>query len=411
MGIQANSRTTRQAHQTADEMALELFQNVQFIYELALAQLELRAFGIEYELDRSLRRFRLVGDADLETFRRRTAYFSRVAGRESDYAAIVRRNRTRSVNQYLTHWIYPYKGKFHPQMIRALLNILGLRPGDVVLDPFIGSGTTALEAMLLGIDCIGVDISPLCILQSRVKTMAWQVADEIERLAATAQPDDPGGALTLPGLADEAADQSVADFFRMAELVALSDTARRRRDFKSAYAKNLQLMIQSIRDLREVIEDLRLQPGRVALIIGDARRLPLEARSVDGIITSPPYSIALDYVANDAHALSAMGYQLDEIREAFIGVRGRGRKRVELYEEDMSLAYAEMWRVLKPGGQAAIVIGNPVMQGRQIDVVGFTIQTMHDLGFKLSEDIDKVIFGLYNVIQHEHILIFAKPEG
>jgi tRNA G10 N-methylase Trm11 len=89
-------------------------------------------------------------------------------------------NRTRSVNQYLTHWIYPYKGKFHPQMIRALMNIIGLKRGDLVLDPFIGSGTTALEAQLLGINCIGIDISPLCVLQSKVKTESIDVLPQIK---------------------------------------------------------------------------------------------------------------------------------------------------------------------------------------------------------------------------------------
>ncbi len=40
-------------------------------------------------------------------------------------------------------------------MIRALLNIINIKEGDTVLDPFIGSGTTALEAQLLGINCVG----------------------------------------------------------------------------------------------------------------------------------------------------------------------------------------------------------------------------------------------------------------
>jgi tRNA G10 N-methylase Trm11 len=55
---------------------------------------------------------------------------------------------------------------------------------------------------------------------------------------------------------------------------------------------------------------------------GDSRALPLDNESIDGIVTSPPYSIALDYVSNDAHALKELGYNLSEIREEFIGVRG-----------------------------------------------------------------------------------------
>ena len=61
----------------------------------------------------------------------RSAYLGSLDGRVSVYAELIRPryqggqfNRTRSVNQYLTHWIYPYRGKFHPQMVRALLNII-----------------------------------------------------------------------------------------------------------------------------------------------------------------------------------------------------------------------------------------------------------------------------------------------
>ena len=64
-------------------------------------------------------------------------------------------------------------------MIRAALNIIGLESGETVLDPFVGSGTTALEAQLLGVNCIGLDASPLCVLQSRVKTASREVIKEI----------------------------------------------------------------------------------------------------------------------------------------------------------------------------------------------------------------------------------------
>ena len=133
---------------------LLLLDNVQFIYELALAQLELQSLGAQFEVTNGLREFKLLNTKDEEELRRKLAYFKLVKGKYTDYFQIIQKNRTRSVNQYLTHWIYPYKGKFHPQMIRALLNIIGLEQGDIVLDPFIGSGTTAVEAELLGISYI-----------------------------------------------------------------------------------------------------------------------------------------------------------------------------------------------------------------------------------------------------------------
>ena len=63
---------------------------------------------------------------------------------------------------YATNGLFPYRGKFHPQMIKGLINIMGCKSGNTVLDPMMGSGTVLIEATLMGINSLGVDISPFC---------------------------------------------------------------------------------------------------------------------------------------------------------------------------------------------------------------------------------------------------------
>lgn len=395
---------------------LLLFDNVQFIYELALAQLELKALGVKFEVTNGLREFRLLKEPeDVESLKRKLAYFKLIKGEYTDYFYIVRKNRTRSVNQYLTHWIYPYKGKFHPQMIRALLNIIGLNKGDIVLDPFIGSGTTAVESQLLGINCVGIDISPLCVLQSRVKTESIYALPEIlewkgEILSKVGTNlfnlDDKA----LDKVIDSIPNEKVRNFYLTAKLVAVSDKERRKKDFIKAFRKNLDLMVLSVKDYVDIVKELDLKLGKVDIKVGDSRSLPLKDNSIDGIVTSPPYSIALDYVSNDIHAFKALGYDLKELREKFIGVRGKGQKRIDLYNEDMKKSLEEMYRVLKPARYAVIVIGNATYQGKEIKTVEFIIDYAERIGFKLVKNIDKIIFGLYNVMQKEDILIFKKGE-
>lgn len=393
---------------------LVLFDNVQFIYELALAHLELKALGVKFKVTNGLREFNLLKEPeDVEILKRKLAYFKLIKGKYTDYFYIVRKNQTRSVNQYLTHWIYPYKGKFHPQMIRALLNIIGLNKGDTVLDPFIGSGTTAVEAQLLGINCVGIDISPLCVLQSKVKTESIDAFPEIlewkEEILSKL-------GINLFNLDDKALDkvidkipnEKVRNFYLMAKLVAVSDNTRRKKDFTKAFRKNLDLMIASVKDYVDVVKELNLKLGKVDIKVGDSRNLPLEDNSIDGIVTSPPYSIALDYVSNDSHALKTLGYDLKELREEFIGVRGKGHKRIDLYNEDIKRSLEEIYRVLKPEKFAVIVIGNATYQGKEIKTVEFIIDYAQKVGFKLVKNIDKIIFGLYNVMQKENILIFKK---
>lgn len=393
---------------------LTLLDNVQFIYELSLAELELRAFGADYEVTNGLREFKLNNKSNElnERIIKQSSYFKSVGKKFTDYFHIIQKNRTRSVNQYLTHWVYPYKGKFHPQMIRALLNIIGLKEGDTVFEPFSGSGTTALEAQLLGINFIGIDISPLCVLQGKGKTKAIYAIDEIIKLKNTLisklKPSLFNQEHNFYKVLESIDNEIVRDFYVLARLLAVSDESRRGRNFEQSFIKNLNLMIDSVKDYKEIAERLQLRLGDINLKIGDSRETKLPDNSIDGIITSPPYSIALDYVENDAHSLKDMGYKLDEIREDFIGVRGKGKERVELYNNDLKKSCSEMHRILKPNKYAVIVIGNSTYQGQEVKTVEFTVDYMTGLGFKLEKNILKIIFGLYNVMKKENILIFRK---
>lgn len=396
---------------------LVLLDNVQFIYELSLAELELKALGIDFDVTNGLREFKILNKSDeqRELIKSKGSYYKTVDGQITNYFQIIQKNQTRSVNQYLTHWIYPYKGKFHPQMIRALLNIIGLKEGSIVFEPFSGSGTTALEAQLLGINFIGIDISPLCVMQGRVKTESIYVIEEIKELKNEILANIKSNLFQTENnyysLIDKLSkDERVKNFYILARLLAVSDNSRRNRDFVSSFTKNLDLMLYSIKDYIEIKEKLNLKLGNVKIEVGDSRNVRLPDNSVDGIITSPPYSIALDYVQNDVHSLTDLGYDVLKIRNDFIGVRGNGRTKIELYNEDMKRSYGEMYRVLKPNKYAVIVIGNATYQGQEIKTVEFTTKYMEDIGFKLVKNINKIIFGLYNVMKKENILIFKKEK-
>ena len=212
------------------------------------------------------------------------------------------------MNQYLTHWIYPYRGKYHPQMVRALLNIVGAKPGSRILDPYLGSGTTALEASLLGIDCVGVDISPLCVLLTRVKTRSVEavaeIRDRVHALLALDTLDPSDASIASDGNA------IVADFVEIARMTTLSDVSRRNRDGRTWLRRNLLAMLESVEAHARALSTFEIDPGHVSVDLGDARDLGaagIEQETVDAVVTSPPYSIALDYVKNDEHALEAMG--------------------------------------------------------------------------------------------------------
>lgn len=378
---------------------LKLLDNIQFIYELALARLELQSFNPDLKVTNDFREFKISEADDLEELKTRLAYFKTVNGTYTDYYYLQRFNQTKSVNQFLTHWIYPYKGKFHPQMIRALLNIIKIKSGETLLDPFVGSGTAILEAQLLGIDGIGIDISPLCVLISKVKTESIDVLDEIKKYKEFYLYKKGGKG---------ANDERVKNFYKVAEMMAHSDQSRRGRNFGTSYISDALKMLASVEDYDKAKKQLNLKLGKTKIIEGDTRKINLKDESIDGIITSPPYSIALNYVANDAHSLQALGYDLNQIKEDFIGVRGAGLNKFKLYDEDMEKAYSEMYRVLKKGKYCVVIIGNVTFQGQEIDTTQKVVRYCEKIGFKTIKKMEKIIYGLYNVIQKEYILIFQK---
>ncbi len=69
---------------------------------------------------------------------------------------------------YASHNFHSFPAKFPPQLPRKFIEGL-TAPGDVVLDPMMGSGTTVLEAFLAGRRGVGFDIDPLGLMLSRSK--------------------------------------------------------------------------------------------------------------------------------------------------------------------------------------------------------------------------------------------------
>lgn len=391
--------------QRREAVLAELMGNTQFLYELRLAALEISSFAGAAEMRDDLRSFLLPPEAAAGELLRRSAYVGEIGGAESDYLKLRQKNITRAPNQYITHWFYPYKGKFHPQMTRALANIIGMRPGEVLLDPFCGSGTAAVEGALLGLKTINFDVSPLCVLIGKVKANAVHHLPKLEKAARAVFAEQESAPVDLP----RAFKNPAAGFNLLARLISLSDKVRRRRDFAESMQKNAGKMLASVRLMKEGCDENKISPPPADVREADARRLPLADNSADGIITSPPYSIALNYVANDSHALRFLGRVPEECADNFIGVRGSAARKAALYEEDMHAAYSEMARVLKPGRMAAIVLGDATVNGARVPTVQNCEDTFRAMGFRRLHKINKIIFGLYNVMQREDILIFQKP--
>lgn len=87
--------------------------------------------------------------------------------------------RSTSKVQGLTHDFYKYPARFSPDFVRFFLNLC-TEPGDYVLDPFMGGGTTIVEAAASGRHAIGSDVNSLAAFVTRVKTTPLSQQDVAE---------------------------------------------------------------------------------------------------------------------------------------------------------------------------------------------------------------------------------------
>src|SRR5690349_5272505 len=86
----------------------------------------------------------------------------------------------------LTHCHYKYPARFSPEFVGATIEALS-EPGDVVLDPYMGGGTTIVEALARNRQAIGCDLNSLSVFVTKVKTTTLSRRDAAELTAWAAE--------------------------------------------------------------------------------------------------------------------------------------------------------------------------------------------------------------------------------
>ncbi|MEW6095842.1 MAG: hypothetical protein AB1567_04860, partial [bacterium] len=297
---------------------------------------------------------------------------------------------------YATHGLFPYRGKFHPQLIKGILNILKIQPEEVVLDPMCGSGTLNVEAGIIGVESIGIEKSPFCVLMSKVKHEALKV--DSTQLSSILR-DMHKNYKTLIGSKKLPKDFSYQDEFKtenaitlLAFLDAMGYARRCSKSIDVLFPSVLKRYAGQINSFIQARDKLNLKIGKARFEIGDARNLSLKDNSQDAIITSPPYSFAIDYAENDRPQLEYLGYNICELKNEMIGLKGKTRKeKLANYFDDMNKVLTEMYRVLKIDKYAVIIIGSNDIQTGGIRLETKVEEMAVKEGFVLDQKIVKPI--------------------
>lgn len=321
-------------------------------------------------------------------------------------------------SRYLTHGIHPYPAKFPPQIPANLISNLS-NYGELVWDPFGGSGTSALEALLAGRRCISTDANPLSELIGKAKTTPLNNA-QLKRLKSWAlELGRPEGQqllldgkktltekkLTPPNIPNidswfkktviselSLIKASISDLedeaMRVVASVALSrimtrvsnqggETRYVRVDKNIEAGEVLSLFSSTLESVLEKVQQIgSLLRNKVAqfstqnvtkININNLGNGLLKCNSIDLIVTSPPYPNVTDYHLYNRFRLYWLGFDPQELYRIEIGSHLRHQKEhtdFADYLTEMTSCMESFLKVLKPGRYAAIVVGDAIYKGK-----------------------------------------------
>lgn len=290
-----------------------------------------------------------------------------------------------------------YRACFKPQLPRFFIERL-TAPGDTVYDPFMGRGTTVLEAALLNRCPLGCDVNPLGAVLTRPRLSPPSLGAVAARLAAidfTFKAEIPEDLLAFyhPETLRQicalkhylAVRQSDGDFDALdgwIQMVALNRLTGHSPGFFSVYTlpPNQAVSLQSqrrinarrnqtppFRDVPRLVlrktgslladctesERARLAEGapNARLFTKSCEEVPeVAANTVDLVVTSPPFLAVVDYAADNWLRCWFLGFDAASVKLTI-------HRRPLEWQAAMTRAFTELHRLLRPGGHVAFEVG------------------------------------------------------
>jgi hypothetical protein len=329
----------------------------------------------------------------------------------------------------LTHPFHSYPARLHPATARVLVDVVSQgAPADApIVDPFCGSGTTLVEARVVGLRAIGIDLNPLAVLvahaktwtaaprrRQQLKTIGTAIARDVHTAGKLARR---AGAEAAPlrapqGFDPNARNRRLASWFaphvrRELEMLAghldalrledaeladvltavlsailykvssrTSDTDGTWVDRNIARGAAARLFGQRVELLCAGLDDMARAAGPTPSIYErDARMLGtlVEGGTAAGIVTSPPYAGTYDYAEHQRLRFDFLALRHRELDDGEIGARRHWQSGTSdptaadrAWTTALADTVAAIAAALHTGRMAALVIGDSVARRRAV---------------------------------------------
>jgi hypothetical protein len=327
-----------------------------------------------------------------------------------------------STNESDAHNIHPFPAKFIPEIPRRVFSIIPVRLGTAILDPFAGSGTTLLEAQRSGLDFVGVDLNPIAVLISRVKTAGPVLGgvDAARRVSVAAWKRLRAGRFTIPEIPrlehwfqhDVAvamtciiteierldADSKIKDFLHLSLSAVTVRVSNQESETRyAAVDKRLSspyVFHQFEKSARSIAAKLQRSDTLFSHRTGMGRIIQLDAREIGSlqmppislVITSPPYPNAYEYWLYNKYRMYWLGFDPIHVREREFGARphyaSSNGHTVEDFVEQMVVTFGGVSKHLTNGAHVVILVSS------QCRIRG----TVHNLPVLLEEALQRISY-------------------
>lgn len=309
------------------------------------------------------------------------------------------------------HRLHPYLGKFIPQLVEVFLKKF-FKKGDLLIDPFCGSGTTLIEANILGIHSIGIELSAFNGLITKVKTQKYnielfekEIRDILKKTIAYSKALQAKRTFLFEDynnlkhnhdseyLKTWFAERSLKEILyyrslipnytyqdtlkvilsrsaRSARLTTHYDLARPKKPIREKYFcikhkqicypidECLKFIIRYSLDTIKRIKEFAIlrTSAKIEILQGDSRKIEFKDKlKADGVFTSPPYVGLIDYHDQHRYAYELFSFENNGHNEIGSANLGQSQEAREKYKKEIASVFLNVNKYLKKGAQVFVV--------------------------------------------------------
>ena len=286
--------------------------------------------------------------------------------------------------------LFNWNGQFSPQFIEVLLSKYA-KKDFVVIDPFLGSGTTVSECARQGIEAYGTELNASAFFMAKTYECSnispkerEKLVTQVDKIISSIDNDDKILDIILSNV------NTNQGLIRnlLSTLIVVMDIYNN--------VVTMELVNIKWEWLKKLVLSLPYSKATISVSRGDSRKMMLDDSSADMLITSPPYINVLNYHQKYRRSVETLGYDVLQIARSEFGSnrKNRGNRFLTViqYCIDMALSINEAIRVCKDNARMIYVVG------RESSVLGYSF-----CNSELIYDIGTEIFGLSLILRQERV--------